>query len=110
MSSLSNAERVRADRRQRMATATPDEIERDLELGKFAAPRRAADIEPVTIDWLWNELLPLGTLSLIYGPEGSGKSAFTMVIAAMVSLGKLPGALRGTPADVGSVPYEATTR
>lgn len=74
--------------------------------GKFAAPRLASAITPVSIEWLWQDFLPLGALSLLYGPEGDGKSTLTMMLAAMVTLGTLPGALEGQPAFVEVVAYE----
>jgi hypothetical protein len=74
--------------------------------GKFAAPRRASEIESKAIDWLWQGFLPLGALSLLYGPEGGGKSVLTAMIAARASLGTLAGALDGKPTSVEIIAYE----
>lgn len=99
----------RAKRRARMSNATDAEITGDLErdkLGKFATPSVAANIQPVSIDWLWDDFLPLGNLSLLYGTEGDGKSTLTAMIAAMATLGSLPGALAGEPTNVEIFAYE----
>src|SRR5206468_1042519 len=63
-------------------------------------------ITATRIDWLWQGFLPLGSLSLLYGPEGDGKSTFTMALAAMVTRGTLPGELHGKPASVELIAYE----
>jgi len=68
--------------------------------------RRASAVERRSIEWLWNRFLPLGALSLLYGPEGDGKSVFTAMLAARVTLGTLPGELEGEPAGVEIVAFE----
>jgi hypothetical protein len=85
------------------------EIEADLAIktqGKFAFPKKAADVEHKNIEWLWNGFLPLGTLSLLYGTEGSGKSVLTAMLAAQASRGLLPGKLFGTPVGVEMFAFE----
>ncbi len=77
-----------------------------LEQGKFAKAVRASDVKPVRISWAWNGFIPLGALSLLYGHEGLGKSALSVMVAAMATRGTLPGALKGKPCDVGIVAYE----
>jgi hypothetical protein len=92
-----------------MASATDAEIAADIErdkLGKFATPSVASGIQPISIAWLWQDFLPLGSLSLIYGTEGEGKSTLTAMIAAMATLGTLPGALKGQPTNVEIIAYE----
>lgn len=98
-----------AERMSRMNALSEGELEaetRERQKGKFAAPSVAAGIEPVSIEWLWREFLPLGALSLLYGTEGEGKSAFTMLLAALVTRGELPGALHRQPASVEIFAYE----
>jgi hypothetical protein len=100
---------LRQERLARMGSATDAEIAADLERdaqGKFASVRRASSIKPVAIDWLWRGYLPLGALSLLYGTEGDGKSTFTMMLAAMVTRGSLPGTFKGAPANVHITAYE----
>lgn len=106
---MDSSKTERDKRRARMASASDAEIAADLErdkMGKFASPIAAAGIEPVSIDWLWQDFLPLGNLSLIYGTEGDGKSTLTAMIAAQATLGKLKGALYGKPTNVEIFAYE----
>jgi len=59
----------------------------------------AADIESQPISWLWPSFLPIGTVSILFGEGGEGKSFMTIALAAAVSKGlPLPGA------DVATIP------
>lgn len=49
--------------------------------------RRASDIEPLTVEWLWRDRLPLGMLSMFAGDPKLGKSFVTVALAAAVSRG-----------------------
>lgn len=98
-----------AERLSRANGKTADELDADVRerrKGKFAAPTTADTIRPVAIEWLWREYVPLGALSLLYGPEGDGKSTLTMMVAAMATRGSLPGALEGQPTNVEIIAYE----
>ncbi len=55
-------------------------------------------IRPVR--WLWDDRIALGTLCLIGGREGVGKSLLTYTLAAQVTRGTLPGVYLGTPKAV----------
>ena len=58
--------------------------------------RRASDIEPLTVEWLWRARLPLGMLSMFAGDPKLGKSFVTVALAAAVS--------RGAPFPHGDAP------
>ena len=49
-----------------------------------------ADIEPRPIDWLWPDRLACGTLAMLSGDPGSGKTWVALAIAAALSRGRVP--------------------
>jgi hypothetical protein len=98
-----------ADRRarlERMNAQTDAENDTEAQQGKFAKPTNAAAVTPIDIDWLWTGFLPLGSLSLLYGGEGDGKSVLTAMLAAHATRGLLQGELHGRPTDVEFVAFE----
>ena len=60
----------------------------------------AAEIKPRPVFWLWDGRLALGTLALLAGREGLGKSTLGYWIAARITRGELPGVHHGTPRAV----------
>jgi putative DNA primase/helicase len=46
-----------------------------------------ADVNPLPIDWLWFNRIPLGMLTLLLGDPGLGKSFFTLYMASRISTG-----------------------
>jgi hypothetical protein len=60
----------------------------------------AATIKPRPVFWLWEARLALGTLALLAGREGLGKSTLGYWIAARITRGDLPGVYNGTPKAV----------
>jgi hypothetical protein len=48
----------------------------------------AADVQEQPIEWLWHHILPKAALSVIIGMPTSGKSWFSMMVAARVSAGR----------------------
>lgn len=52
---------------------------------------RASSIKVRPVHWLWDGRLPLGSLALIAGREGIGKSTIAYTLAADVTRGRLPG-------------------
>ena len=60
----------------------------------------ASEYEMRNVEWLWENRIPLGMISGLYGVEGMGKSMETVRIAAGVTRGGLPGALEGQPRRV----------
>jgi hypothetical protein len=49
-----------------------------------------ADIEPRPVDWLWPDRLACGTLAMLSGDPGSGKTWVALAIAAALSRGRVP--------------------
>jgi hypothetical protein len=47
-----------------------------------------ADVEAKTIDWLWTNRIPRGTLTIVEGIEGEGKSTMLCAIGSAVTHGK----------------------
>lgn len=47
-----------------------------------------SEITPRDIEWLWTSRLPLSMLTLFAGPEGAGKSLFSITLASLLSRGK----------------------
>lgn len=60
----------------------------------------AAQIKPRPVRWLWDGRLALGTLGLLAGREGLGKSTLAYWTAARITRGELPGAYREEPRAV----------
>lgn len=61
---------------------------------------RASDITVRPVRWLWDGRVALGTLALLAGREGIGKSTVAYTLAADVTRGKLLGQYAGTPRAV----------
>ncbi|MEJ2705288.1 MAG: AAA family ATPase, partial [Sedimentisphaerales bacterium] len=49
---------------------------------------RLEDVEPQEVEWLWDNRIPLGKLSMLVGDPGLGKSFLTLYIAAQVTTGR----------------------
>ncbi len=53
-------------------------------------------VEELPVDWLWEERIPLGALTVLDGHPGTGKSTITMDLAARLSTGRrMPDGSRG---------------
>jgi hypothetical protein len=63
--------------------------------------RRASEITPEQVRWLWTGRVPAGTLTVLDGDPGKGKSTLTATIAAAVTTGQaLPGDMSMARGDV----------
>jgi len=62
--------------------------------------RPAADVEPESPRWWWQGRIPLGSVSLLAGREGLGKSTVSTELGAQATRGELTGDLHGKPAHV----------
>lgn len=81
--------------------ATQDDIEEHPDTGTRRLVLVAADsIKPRPVFWLWDGRLALGTLGLLAGREGLGKSTLGYWTAARVTRGELEGTYRGVPKSV----------
>ena len=60
----------------------------------------ASDIHPRPVFWLWKNRLALGTLGLLAGRQGVGKSTLAYWVAARLTRGELYGIYYGTPKSV----------
>ncbi len=60
----------------------------------------ASDVTPRPVRWLWDGRLALGTLNLLGGREGIGKSIVECTLAADITRGRLSGVYAGTPRAV----------
>jgi len=49
-----------------------------------------ADVEPQPIEWLWQDRLASGTLAMLSGAPGAGKTWVALAIAAALSRGQVP--------------------
>jgi len=58
---------------------------------------RASEITVRPVRWLWQERMPLGTLALVAGREGIGKSICVYTLAADITRGRLDGVYAGAP-------------
>lgn len=61
---------------------------------------RASDIAIRPVHWLWADRIALGTMALLGGREGIGKSTVAYQLAADITRGLLPGASYGQPRAV----------
>ncbi|MDP3969104.1 MAG: AAA family ATPase [Nocardioides sp.] len=57
----------------------------------------ASAIKPKRVRWLWSDRIALGSLALLAGREGLGKSSVAYDTAARITLGTLPGEFHGEP-------------
>lgn len=60
----------------------------------------ASEIRPRPVRWLWDRRVAMGTLCLLAGREGIGKSTIAYAKAALITQGKLPGFYLGQPRAV----------
>ena len=78
----------------------------DIDWGEPASNVRSLHLTPASkikvrpVRWLWDDRLAVGTLSLLGGREGVGKTICTYTLGARLTQGELPGVYRGTPRAV----------
>jgi hypothetical protein len=60
----------------------------------------ASRVELQAVHWLWDKWLAAGTVALVGGREGIGKSVLVDTLAADLTRGRLPGIFQDTPKGV----------
>lgn len=68
--------------------------------GRSYTLQRASGVQMAAARWLWHHRIPFGSLSLIAGREGVGKSTFAYQHIADVTQGLLEGECFGVPRNV----------
>lgn len=61
---------------------------------------RTSDVKIRAAEWLYDQRIPAGAITLLAGREGIGKSTITYDWIAQVTKGTLPGNCEGTPRSV----------
>jgi putative DNA primase/helicase len=59
----------------------------DCPAGSTLISRRASEIEPERVEWLWHGRIAMGKQTCIAGDPGTGKSQLSVAIAAAISTG-----------------------
>jgi hypothetical protein len=68
-------------------------------VGAVLVSRKASEVEPERVEWLWGGWLPRGKLVMLDGDPGGGKSTITASLAARVSRGvEMPDGSQGCEA------------
>ena len=64
---------------------------------RVARVQWAGGIRPERQVWLWDNRIPVGTVSALAGRGGCGKTTYALHLAALLSRGRLPGQHHGQP-------------
>ena len=72
----------------------------DGSTGRHLVLTPASQIKMRTVKWAWQDRMPLGSLGVLAGREGLGKSTLAYSLAARITRGDLPGHFAGTPRGV----------
>jgi AAA domain-containing protein len=78
----------------------------NIDKAKKSLPKRklkltpASQITPRPVHWLWDGRIAVGTLALLAGREGIGKSTLAYTLVADITKGKLNGAYENEPHSV----------
>ena len=96
------AKALRASRPDHITSTLPPHIDKTTTNGDTPTGRRivltpASSIAPKRVRWTWDERIAAGTIALLAGREGLGKSTLGYWMAARLTRGELPGEYEGTP-------------
>ncbi|KHJ73392.1 AAA family ATPase [Rhodococcus sp. Chr-9] len=75
-------------------------VDLDGNAGRRLKVTRGADVKMQRVKWVMEHWIPAGSLTLLAGREGLGKSTIAAQICAQVTRGQLEGELHGTPRNV----------
>lgn len=75
-------------------------VEAELPATRQLKVRKLSGVTRKAVRWLWKERVPVGSLVLLVGREGIGKSTVAYDLAASITRGKLPGDQYGKPRGV----------
>lgn len=73
---------------------------------RIALDTPMADVRMEVHEFLWDNRIPLGSLTVLAGRGGTFKSTFTTHLAAEASLGRLPGDRHGDPVSTLLIGHE----
>ncbi len=89
-----------ADRKTRNGNGPRAAGDQPGELARVLKLTAASTIKPRPVFWLWEDRIPLSSLTLIGGREGMGKTTIAYQLAADITRGTLPGYWHGKPRGV----------
>lgn len=95
--------RVEADRgevREQTGRSSKSEVRSTESLSRALQLTPASAIKPRPVRWLWDGRIAIGTLALLAGREGIGKSTLAYWLVAQITRGKLQGEMLGKPRAV----------
>ncbi|USI88766.1 AAA family ATPase [Rhodococcus pyridinivorans] len=75
-------------------------VDLDGKAGRRLKVTRGSDVKMQRVRWVMEDWIPAGSLTLLAGREGLGKSTIAAQICAQVTRGQLEGELHGTPRNV----------
>lgn len=68
--------------------------------GRRLKVTRGSEVKMQRVRWVMEDWIPVGSLTLLAGREGLGKSTIAASLCAQITRGQLDGELRGTPSTV----------
>lgn len=89
--------RARGETPAPWAQDVPDDEEKP---GRHLTLISAAGIKPKRVRWLWDGRFALGTLGILAGREGQGKTTISYTLAAQITRGTLNGEFHNQPRAV----------
>lgn len=82
------------------------EADKEEAAGRRAFTRPMSSYRPANVEWLWEQRIPIGEITMLAGKSGIGKSTVLTTFASWLTLGKMRGSYYGAPQHVIYVPNE----